>query len=222
MTKAKSSVRRPIFLSYVREDSCYVDRICERLAECNIIYWLDRINIPPGKNWKRAIENAIEEGGLFVACFSDNYLARERSYMNEELWLAIKELRLRGFSHEWFLPIRLTDCLLPEVYIAADKKLRDIRTIDFYDDFAAGLDSLTQHIIDQVGCPHVWVKIKEKLMSTKDLYGESFGMLHSMKVISRQTYMINYQCSLCQDTKIEKKEEVFDHTEDSRYYEYQH
>ena len=208
-------------MSYVREDSCHIDRICERLAECNTAYWLDRRDILPGRNWKRAVESAIEEGGLFVACFSDRYLARERTHMNEELWLAISELRLRGFGHEWFIPVRFTDCELPEIRISACLKLGDVRTIDFFDDFAIGLNLLMQYIIEKTGCTHVWIKTNEKLIRSRDISSEPIGVFDEMfgtrEITNVDTYEFTFQCDLCKATKVESKDNICRYKVNSDY-----
>jgi hypothetical protein len=49
-----------------------------------------------------------------IACFSTAYAERDRTYMNEELTLAIDELRARPTSRAWFLPARLDECQIPD------------------------------------------------------------------------------------------------------------
>ena len=41
---------------------------------------------------------------MFLACFSAKSVARTRTYQNEELVLAIEELRLRPADRIWFIP----------------------------------------------------------------------------------------------------------------------
>jgi len=61
-----------------------VDRLAADLRVLGVPVWLDRERIMPAQRWRDAICEAIRAGGLFVACFSREYLARDSSYMNEE------------------------------------------------------------------------------------------------------------------------------------------
>ena len=82
-----------VFLSYVREDQELVDALAFQLRKAGVDVWLDRDRIYPGIRWQHAIKAAIESGSYFIACFSSSYKGRTRSFMNEELILAVRELR---------------------------------------------------------------------------------------------------------------------------------
>lgn len=78
------------FISYVKEDKEEVDRLCRILDRSGVPYWRDRKDLAPGDAWKAKIREAIRSGSLiFLACFSENSRARDKSYMNEELSLAV-------------------------------------------------------------------------------------------------------------------------------------
>src|SRR3954471_16945127 len=81
-----------VFISYVRGNSDVVDRLANELRNRGVTVWLDRNNIDPGARWRDAIKKAIQNGGFFIACFSKEYNERDRTYMNEELTIAIDEL----------------------------------------------------------------------------------------------------------------------------------
>src|SRR5262245_48623570 len=102
-----------VFISYVRENRSAVDRLADQLKHAQIEVWLDRQSIRPGQRWRTAIRRAIQDGAYFIACFSDEYVARSRNYMNEELTIAIDELRLRPTDRAWFIPIRLGQAPIP-------------------------------------------------------------------------------------------------------------
>jgi hypothetical protein len=82
-----------VFVSYVREDRHLVEKLCNELKRNNVTVWLDREKIRPGERWQIAIRRAIEEGALFIACFSKAYGNRGKSYMNVELAIAVDQLR---------------------------------------------------------------------------------------------------------------------------------
>ena len=96
-----------VFISYMHENTDIVDRLCEELTSRGIKVWLDRDNIKPGTRWKDAIREAIRNGAFFIACFSKEYNKRsqtDKTYMNEELTIAIEELRQRPTDRVWFIP----------------------------------------------------------------------------------------------------------------------
>ena len=96
-----------VFVSYVREDSSEVDGLCGVLEAAGIPYWRDRKDLGPGDAWRAKIRSAIRGGSLvFLACFSDNSRAKEKSYMNEELTLAIEEYRQMPPGRTWLIPVR--------------------------------------------------------------------------------------------------------------------
>lgn len=120
------------FISYVREDEEKVLLLADRLERNGIEVWLDKRNILPGDQWREAIRFAIQNGGFFLCCFSTSYLSRGRTYMNEELTLAIEELRLRPEEQRWFIPVRLSDCIVPDRPIGAGRRLADLQWIDLF------------------------------------------------------------------------------------------
>ena len=104
-----------VFISYVRENSDAIDRLANELKIRGVTVWLDRNDIEPGARWRDAIKNAIRSGKFFVACFSKEYNERDRSYMNEELTLAIDQLRERPSSRTWFIPVLINQTAIPSL-----------------------------------------------------------------------------------------------------------
>jgi hypothetical protein len=134
------------FVSYVREDRHLVERLCRDLESNGVSLWLDREKLMPGARWQTAIRHAIAEGAHFICCFSENYLCRERTYMNEELLLAIDELRTRQPEGAWFLPVILTPCEIPDRPIGGGATLRDLQYVDLHTDWNGGLKRLINAI----------------------------------------------------------------------------
>lgn len=131
-----------VFISYVRQDSKPVERLCNSLKENGIRIWLDRDNIRPGTRWKRAIRKAIKEGDFFIACFSPNYINRASTYMNEELALAIEELRQKSIDRAWLIPVLLSECEVPDMEIRTGETLLDIQQVRLYEDWDFGLSQI--------------------------------------------------------------------------------
>lgn len=118
-----------VFVSYVRENRAIVDRLCDALSARGVKVWLDRNQIAPGTRWRDATRTAIRHGQHFIACFSKEYASRARTYMNEELILAIDELRQRKTDRAWFIPVLLSECDVPARNIGGGETLLDVQWV---------------------------------------------------------------------------------------------
>ena len=139
------------FISYVREDSADVDRIAIDLRGFSIDVWLDREQISPGTRWQQAIRTAIREGAGFIACFSRQTQARGRTYMNEELTIAIEELRLRPISSSWLIPGLLAPCEVPEIPLGMGETLHSIQFVKLYEGWNVGVRRIADVIAPLAG-----------------------------------------------------------------------
>ena len=133
---------RHVFISYVREDKNLVDKLCIDLQKHGVNVWFDRNDIKAGARWKDAIRAAIRHGDFFIACFSNKYVSKTKTYMNEELTLAIEELRQYASHREWFLPVLLTECNVPAQSIGGGETLLDINWVPLYEDWGSGIKKL--------------------------------------------------------------------------------
>lgn len=134
--------KKRVFVSYVRDNSEEVDRICEKLRQNGIGSWIDRNQIEPGKIWKQAIKDAINDGAFFLACFSKEYDNKTATYMNEELLLGVEILRTKSYNSVWLIPIKLSSCKIPTFDIGAGKTLQDLHCLNFYEDWNTGMERL--------------------------------------------------------------------------------
>lgn len=136
-----------VFLSYVNEDADRVARLAEELRQRGAQVWIDKHDIAAGKRWKDEIEQAIQSGGFFIACFSHNYEhRRDRTFMNVELDVAIDELSMRGTDRAWFLPVLLDPVEVPDRRIGGMDTLRDIQAVRLYEDWDDGVARLVAAI----------------------------------------------------------------------------
>lgn len=131
-----------IFISYVHENQKKAEALSQALKNQGIEVWLDRDNIFPGMKWRDAIRQAIQEGAYFIACFSTEYENRNKSYMNEELMLAIDELRQYSFSKPWFIPVLFSECNVPAFSIGGGQTLLDFQWVNLYSDWDLGVQRL--------------------------------------------------------------------------------
>jgi hypothetical protein len=143
-----------VFISYRHEDSASVDWLQDRLEAAGIRVWRDKANLWPGDDWRIAIRSAITGNALvFLACFSATSVARTPSWQNEELNLAVEQLRLRPQYEPWLIPIRFDDCDIPDIDLGGSRTLRSIQRSDLFgehrDSEAAKLVEAVQRILGQ-------------------------------------------------------------------------
>jgi TIR domain/SEC-C motif len=140
----RGKVAGHVFISYVREDSHRVDQLQRILQAAGLPVWRDTADLWPGEDWRTKIRRAITDNALvFIACFSRASLARDTSYQNEELTLAIEQMRLRRPDDPWLIPVRFDDCEIPDWDIGGGRTLMSNQRADLlgdgFDDGAARL-----------------------------------------------------------------------------------
>jgi TIR domain len=127
------ALRGVAFISYVREDRRRVDRLEEFLKAHGVPVWRDIHDVGPGEDWHAKIRDAIANDSLvFIACFSKNSEARQRSYQRDELLLAIEQFRLRPPKRPYILPIRFGDCAIPDLEIGGGRTLHSLNYVDLF------------------------------------------------------------------------------------------
>jgi hypothetical protein len=134
-----------VFISYVRADADKVHRLALDFYQRGIDTWTDR-DLRPGQHWKMTIRRAIQDGVAFLPCFSSEVLARDRTYMYEEIATSIEILRQIPTDRTWFIPVRLELCALPPIDISAGLTLRDLQWVDLFPDWDSGVAALASAI----------------------------------------------------------------------------
>jgi TIR domain len=124
-----------VFLAYVQEDSCAVDRLYRALADHGFDPWMDRRKLMAGQNWARSIEEAIETSDFFVACFSQDSVNKKGGFQ-AEIRYALDCARRVPLDDIFIIPIRLDNCRIP----ARIKK--ELQYIDLFPDWPRGLRRL--------------------------------------------------------------------------------
>ena len=179
-----------VFISYCHENKAIVDRLCQALAPHDIHIWIDSDNIGPGTPWKQAIQQAIQHGDFFIACFSTEVNARNQTYMREELKVAIEELHRRPVDKAWFLPVKLNECEIPDIDIGGDETLQDLQYVDLHKNWDAGI----QRLLDTISVTSVHDKKHSANASTDE--GNECVLFRS---IVGQYYFIPYE-KVCWDS----------------------
>lgn len=136
-----------VFISYIQENSLQATSLSQLLIKRGITVWMDKDSLLPGMRWKTSIRDAIQSGDFFIACFSKEYYQRDRSYMNEELMIALEELRLRTSDRAWFIPVILNECNVPAQNIGAGETLLDLHWVNLHFNWEEGIKKITQVIL---------------------------------------------------------------------------
>lgn len=122
-----------VFISHIRDDSDKVKRLERALVAVGLEVWRDTAELWPGDSWRMKIRQAIADDALVViACFSHKSLARSVSYQNEELALAIDQMRLRQPGARWLIPVRFDNCQVPDLEIGGGTTLRSLQWADLF------------------------------------------------------------------------------------------
>ncbi|CTQ31635.1 hypothetical protein JAN5088_00393 [Jannaschia rubra] len=120
-------IKKRAFISYVKEDYSAVHLIKAILEENGISVWLDKEQLIPGTRWKTALEDAIRNGSFFISVHSKNRTVRESTYANEELVVAIDEVRKRPQSKSWLIPVKLDEEDIEDRTIGGGEKYSDLQ-----------------------------------------------------------------------------------------------
>lgn len=137
----------------MREDKAAVDLLQEILEAAGVTVWRDTDNLWPGEDWRLEIRRAITGGSFaFLACFSDNSAARQTTYQNEELIVAVEQMRQMPPGRPWLLPIRLADCDVPEFELGAGRTLASLQRVDLFGDlWQTGTARLVAAVLRMLG-----------------------------------------------------------------------
>lgn len=123
------------FISYVREDASSVDRLQAILEAAGVRVWRDTADLWPGEDWRGRIRQAVTKNALvFIVCFSKNSEARTTSGQNEELMLAVDQLRLRRPDQPWLVPVRFDEVEVPDLDVGGGRTLNSIQRADLIGD----------------------------------------------------------------------------------------
>jgi hypothetical protein len=72
-----ASLDKRVFISYATDDyESYVRGLVEALDHGNIAYWIDRRDIPAGKDWASVIDTALEACPLLILCVTQTSFER--------------------------------------------------------------------------------------------------------------------------------------------------
>jgi hypothetical protein len=122
MTTAKS----PAFFSYARENSAVALRLAADLKRAGANVWLDQLDLRPGRQWDREVEQALSACREMIVILSP--AAIDSNNVMDEIAYALEERKT-------VIPLLVQDCRIP-------LRLRRVQYVDFRLDYEDGVRSL--------------------------------------------------------------------------------
>jgi len=121
------------FFSYSRNDSEFALRLAEDLKAAGQPVWLDQLDIVPGQQWDRAIEEELTRSPRMLVILSPASV--ESPNVMDEVSFALEEAKT-------VVPIIYKNCKIPF-------RLRRLQHVDFTQDYARGLQNLLKALLAQ-------------------------------------------------------------------------
>jgi Tfp pilus assembly protein PilF len=119
------------FFSYSRNDSEFALRLAEDLKAAGQNVWLDQLDIVPGQQWDRAIEEELTRSPRILVILSPSSV--ESPNVMDEVSFALEEGKT-------VVPIIYKNCKIPF-------RLRRLQHVDFTQDYARGLKNLLKALV---------------------------------------------------------------------------
>ncbi|MBV9071267.1 MAG: toll/interleukin-1 receptor domain-containing protein [Acidobacteria bacterium] len=189
-----------IFLSYAREDAARVRAVHARLRRDGFRLWLDENNLLPGQDWDTAIRKAICTSKVFAVFLSENAVTKT-GYIQKEIREALRVTELQPEGQVFILPVRLTDCVVPE-------SLRKWQWVDLfsrhgYDQLLRGLAThlgidVRANPVSKRACGRTFASSTDYLLF--DLFLESDRLLHA--AIARRPLRVGPRSFLCHSARL--------------------
>ena len=133
----KETAAPSIFVSYAREDGEQAKLLYDELRSMGFSPWIDREDIPAGKEWAPEIKTAMRAADFVIVCLSNKSVSK-RGFVQRELRDALELYDEIPEGRVFLLPVRLEDCPVPS-------QLSKFQYTDLFEDL--GLDRLSRSIL---------------------------------------------------------------------------
>ena len=119
-------MKAPAFFSYARADLDVALRLAADLKQACANVWIDQLDIRPGQEWDREIEQALHACRAMIVILSP--AAIDSTNVMDEVSFALEEKKT-------VIPLLVQDCKRPY-------RLRRVQFVDFRSDYGDGLKRL--------------------------------------------------------------------------------
>lgn len=143
--KALPKKQPSVFLSTCHDDD--IARLHVALQAHNLDVWSDH-DILPGQDWKAAIRKAMKQCDVVVLCLSAESVRRKQTGIYPEARDAIAAYRQRRSDGIYLIPVRLTDCEIPDIEIDDTRTLDSLQHVDLFPE--AAWDANLQRLVTAI------------------------------------------------------------------------
>lgn len=120
-----------VFLSYCHDNEAQVARLRQDLLDAGVEVWWDK-EIDRGGDFRVAIREAMRQASHVVVCFSGETRLRGQTGIYPEVRDAIEIMRNRPPGAIFLIPVRLSECEIPDFSIDARTTLRNLLRVDLF------------------------------------------------------------------------------------------
>ncbi len=144
-----------VFISYLHENEPAVSKLIESLKSQTgcVSLWHDKSNLLPGDRWRIEIQDAIQSAEFFISCFSSEYEKRDDTFMSTEIAIAFSEMNQRSVEHNWFIPVKLSECRVPTVSTGGQATLEEMHIVELFKDWDKGIERIVDAIQNEREVP---------------------------------------------------------------------
>lgn len=169
----KSEIR--IFLAHANEDKPMVRELYRKLKQEGYRPWLDEEDLLPGQLWRKEIAKAIKSSNFFVACLSEQSIAKT-GYVQKEFRLALNHFAELPPGDIYLIPLKFDDCQIPDLRQEEyGITLQDVQWLNYYK--PDGFKRLIQAIEHQRGKMKRTVAPEETIHQETTQSSESFEQI---------------------------------------------
>lgn len=137
-----------VFLSYCRDNKSEVAKLRGDLTAAGESVWWDQ-DILPGQDWRLEIRKAMKNAYSVVLCLSREIEDRVTSGVYPEILDAIAAYREYSPGTVYLIPVRLSDCKIPQLEIDGTRTLDRLQFVDLFppSQRAAGVKELIRSLL---------------------------------------------------------------------------
>jgi hypothetical protein len=136
-----------VFLSYSHANQQEVRLLRDDLLNAAEQVWWDQ-NLRGGQDWQQEIRRAMRASYAVIVCFSKETEAAAESGIYPELLDAIGTYRNHAAGQVFLIPVRLSECQIPDVELDASRTLDRLQHVDLFppENRGKGLNLLLESI----------------------------------------------------------------------------
>jgi internalin A len=120
-----------VFLSYCHDNTDEAEQLHDDLIAAGEAVWWDQ-DILPGQDWEQEIDQAMRDAYAVLVCLSEETESRTTTGIYPEAAKAIGALLEYAPGNIFLIPVRFSDCKIPNYKIDATRRLDKIQFVNLF------------------------------------------------------------------------------------------